>query len=221
VLCNVLPMIRAALLDAARKGNLQSVRLLIDHGVNPNADFSKEYITEGNDFMGVTFQGGASVIVAAAQSGNPDMIREILRYKPDINSRGLGGKTVLIALAQNFGEEGMLAECIRLLVQAGADVNARDNHGNTALHETYNSEIEEELLKLGADINARNKDGETPIFTTVDDSATAPYIEHGADLSIRNNKGQIVLEAAQGRGPLRQEALRRLEEHPVIDLYSV
>lgn len=69
-----------ALLNAARKGNVQSVRLLIDHGADPNADFSKEYITEGNDFMGVTFQGGASVIVAAAQSGNPDMIREILRY---------------------------------------------------------------------------------------------------------------------------------------------
>lgn len=203
-----------ALLNAARKGSLQSVRLLIEYGANPDADFSKDYITEGNDFMGVTFQGGASVIVAAAQSGKPDVIREILGYKPDINSRGLGGKTVLIALAQNFGEEGVLAECIRLLVQAGADVNARDNHGNTALHETYNSEIEEELLKLGADINARNKDGETPIFTTVDDSAMALYIEHGADLSIRNNKGQTVLEAAQDRGPLRQEALRKaIEAH--------
>ncbi|MGC1461359.1 MAG: hypothetical protein WA802_04105, partial [Terracidiphilus sp.] len=100
------------------------------------------------------------------------------------------------------------------LVQAGADVNASYNHGNTALHETYNSEIEEELLKQGADINARNQDGETPIFTTVDDSAMALYVEHGADLSIRNNKGQTVLEAAQGRGPLRQEALRKaIEAH--------
>ena len=203
-----------ALLNAANKGNLQSVRMLIDYGANPNADFSKEYITEGNDFMSVTFQGGASVIVAAAHSGNPDTIREILRYKPDINYRGLGGKTVLIALAEDFGEKGELAECIRLLVQAGADVNARDNHGNTALHETYNSEIEEELLKLGADINARNQDGETPIFTTVDNSAMALYIEHGADLSIRNNKGQTVLEAAQDRGPLRLEALRQaIEAH--------
>ena len=65
------------------------------------------------------------------------------------------------------------------------------------------------MLKLGADVNARNKDGETPIFTTVDDGAIPLFIEHGADLSIRNNKGETVIEAARGKGPGREEALRK------------
>ena len=69
--------------------------------------------------------------------------------------------------------------------------------------------MEEELLKLGADVNVRNNDGETPIFTTVDDAAIPLFIEHGADLSIRNNKGETVLEAAKNKGPQRQEALRK------------
>jgi ankyrin repeat protein len=98
---------------------------------------------------------------------------------------------------------------VRLLAQAGANVNARDNEGNSPLHETFLTDVEEELLKLGADVNARNKDGETPIFTTVDNDAIPLFIEHGADLTIRNNKGKTVIEAAKEKGPLRQEALRK------------
>jgi ankyrin repeat protein len=99
-------------------------------------------------------------------------------------------------------------ECVRLLAQAGANVNARDNEGNTPLHGTFLTDVEEELLKLGADVNARNKDGETPIFTTVDDEAIPLFIKHGADLTIRNNKGETVMEADKRKGPSRQEALR-------------
>jgi ankyrin repeat protein len=58
--------------------------------------------------------------------------------------------------------------------------------GLVRLHETFLTDVEEELLKLGADVNARNKDGETPIFTTVDNDAYRYSLnmgEHGADLT--------------------------------------
>jgi ankyrin repeat protein len=100
-------------------------------------------------------------------------------------------------------------ECVRLLAKSGANVNARDNGGNTPLHETFLTDVEEELLKLGADVNARNKDGETPIFTNVDNDAIPLFLGHGADLTIRNNKGETVMEAAKSQGPVRQEALRK------------
>jgi len=54
------------------------------------------------------------------------------------------------------GNAGSL-EGVGLLAQAGANVNARDNEGNTPLHETFLTDVEEELLKLGEDVNARNE----------------------------------------------------------------
>jgi ankyrin repeat protein len=200
-----------ALVGAARSGSVEAARELIAYGANPNADLSKQIVTESGGGMTMQGKGAGSVLIYAAESGNPEMVREILRYHPKLEMRGREGKTAVFAAGEyrSSDKDGARVECLNLLAQAGADVNARDNEGNSPLHETFLTDVEEELLKLGADVNARNKDGETPIFTTVDDDAIALFIEHGADLTIRNNKGETVMDAAKEKGPLRQEALRK------------
>lgn len=200
-----------ALVGAARSGSLQAARALIHYGANPNADLSRLTVVESGGGMTVAAPGAGSVLIYAAESGNPEMVREILRYHPTLEQRDREGKTAVFAAGEYRYEveEGKRAECVRLMIEAGADVNARDNKGNTPLHKTFLAEVEKELLKLGADVNARNEDGETPIFTTVDDDAIPLFIDHGADLTIRNNNGQTVMEAAKEKGRLREEALRK------------
>jgi len=203
-----------ALLNAARSGKLESVRALIDYGAEPNTDPHKLIVTHKGAGMEMQGLGTDSVLIEAANSGNPELVREILRHHPDLESRDREGKTAIFAAGdyRDSDVDGARIECVRLLVEAGANVNARDHDGNTPLHETFLTDVEEELLKLGANVNARNKDGETPIFTTVDDDAIPLFIEHGADLTIRNKKGQTVVEAAKEKGPLRQEALHKAIE---------
>jgi len=200
-----------ALAGAARSGNVEAVQALIDYGANPNADLSKLVVRESGGDMTMQGKGAGSVLIYAAESGNPAMIREILRYHPELEAQDRQGRTALFAAGEyrDGDKDGARVECVRLLAQAGADVNARDNGGNTPLHETFLTDVEEELLKFGADVNARNEDGETPIFTTVDADAIPLFIKHGADLTIRNNEGETVTEAAERKGPLRQEALRK------------
>jgi ankyrin repeat protein len=201
-----------ALNYAAETGNLKSVRQLIDYGANPNVDLRKVKMKEEFGNMTMEGPGAGSILIAAAHSGNPELLREILSFHPDLEAKDREGKTALF-LAGDYTsdevEDSARAECVRLLVEAGANVNARDSEANTPLHETFLTPVEEELLKLGADVNARNNDGETPIFTTYDDDAIPLYLKHGADLTIRNSKGETVLEAAKNKGPQRLEVLKK------------
>lgn len=200
-----------ALVNGARTGEIESVRLLIAYGANPNADLSKLVVTETAGGGTLEHQDPGSVLIYAAESGNPEVVREVLSHHPNLEARDRDGKTAIFAAAAyRYETEGdARVECVRLLAKAGANVNARDHKGNTPLHETSIGPVEEELLRLGADVNARNDDGETPIFTTYDDNALALFIRYGADLSIRNNEGETVLEAAQRKGSSRLEALRK------------
>jgi len=204
-----------ALVRAARSGEVEAVKALIDYGADPNADLSKQTVTEEGAGVMAQYEGPGSALIYAAESGNPDMVREILRYHPALEAKDREGKTAMFAAGESRSQDkdGARVEIVRMLAAAGANVNARDNDGSTPLHGIYLTDVEEELLKLGADVNARNNDGETAIFTNVDNDCVALFIQHGANLAIRDNKGRTVMDAAKDQGPLREEALRKAIEN--------
>jgi hypothetical protein len=204
-----------ALVGAARSGAVSAAKALIAYGASPNTDLAKLIVTQGSGGMTISGPGSGSVLIIAAESGNPEMISEILRYKPRLEARNRDGKTALFVAAEEYRDsdkEGARVRCVRMLSKAGAKVDVRDKDGNTALHETFQTDVAEELLKLGADVNARNKDGETPIFTTVDQDAVGLFVKHGADLSIHNKEGNTVMDIAKKKGVAWQEALRKAIE---------
>lgn len=78
--------------------------------------------------------------------------------------------TPLLAVARsNFTKSA--SALVRKLVQAGADVNAKDDDGNTALllvarnnFTEYAPEMIKELIRAGADVDAREKNGWTALM---------------------------------------------------------
>ncbi|KAM7196548.1 Ankyrin repeat-containing domain protein [Rhypophila sp. PSN 637] len=68
-------------------------------------------------------------------------------------------------------------EAVQLLLQHGADVNAHNANGQTALHAPggYKAEIVDALLEKGADINAENEIGQTPLAKAIEGGDLASF----------------------------------------------
>ena len=87
-----------------------------------------------------------------------------------------------------------------LLEQYGADPNIADRNGDRALHFAGDARTIELLLKHGADVDARNNKGETALmmgfrFTRVE--LVRILLRNGASFRLRNDRGQTALEFAK------------------------
>lgn len=94
-----------------------------------------------------------------------------------------------------------------LLIAKGADVNAKDEYGETPLYIAAHSDkdIAELLIAKGADVNARTKRGDTPLFSTAlfvhkDKAIAELLIAKGADVNAENKDGETPLYIAAREG---------------------
>lgn len=81
----------------------------------------------------------------------------------------------------------------RLLVKHGAELNARDNNGWTALMHSPKGKITRFLLEQGADANVGGKDGMTALIHSPDIEATEALLAAGADPNARTAEGATAL----------------------------
>ena len=130
------------------------------------------------------------LMVAAERWGFGEVIRTLLAHGADANKADTFGVTtldhailseddanvrILLEGGANMNQPGLLSyvirrcmnkKILRILIEHGADVNMRDEEGDTALHEAVNmsrAEAVRLLLKAGADPTACNKIGVSPI----------------------------------------------------------
>jgi ankyrin repeat protein len=111
------------------------------------------------------------------------------------------------------------AKQIKELLAKGADVNAKDNQGMTALmwaakYGWLHEDTSRLLLEKGADINARANDGSTALMWAARANCyTAPIIkillENGAEMNAKDNLGRTALRWARTVGfPMTAEFLK-------------
>ncbi len=146
----------------------------------------------------------------AAHAGNTKAIERHLAEGADVNAKdGKFGVTLL-----SWAALGRQIDAVELLILKGADINARNNDGNTPLHTAAflgENEIAQLLVKNGADVNVRNDDGDVPMNSLEADWETTKYI--AGWLKIKVDQEKVESGRAQVEALLRQHGARAANPH--------
>ncbi len=200
---------------AASCGNIEICRMLIDKGMDVNA--------ENN--MGLT------PLHEAVKNGHIDVVRYLLSCGSDVTARSMKGKTPLrfallndraaiaILLEENrdcgliftynwtllhyFSQSGS-AKSVRYLVKAGYDLDAEDIFGHTSLYYALcagNFETADVLIDAGADKECADIFGMTIAFWLLQsrkDESVLHILRKGADVHAKTDGGYTLLHEAVG-----------------------
>eukprot|EP00667_Euglena_gracilis_P018859 EG_transcript_20100 len=162
---------------------------------------------------------GAQLIAAACQGDVPLVTRLLKQDGAPVNYSDSNGYTALHAACGCFEDAVVKPEVVRLLLAAGADVNATLSSPPwcTPLHwaaivevkpddkrgEAVKLELLRELLRNGANVNATDRDGSTPLhWVSWMPHVSTPVVllMHGADPNARDAQGRTALHIAAGQG---------------------
>ena len=167
---------------AFHSGEGAFIRLLLDHGADPNLMSVKDHDT---------------ALMIAAEDGYPDCVRELLAQKEtDVNLQDVEGKTALYRACETW----QLA-IVEMLLKRGADPNRAAHDGTTpvlvsfAFLETLNL-----LLEHGADVNHPNVAGLTVLMEIAKRSNTEltpalleTALSHGAHVDATDDEQKTAL----------------------------
>ena len=198
----------SVLQQAAWHGDIDVVGRLLDRGADPNA--------RGRD---------TTPLGAAAHQGNPDMVAFLLAHGADANrtvpgSRHEGyGTPLSLALLPVHGapqrnQDVRRLKAVQLLLDAGADVDARDRQGRSVLHVVAaHGDLKAVglLLSGGAGIDILDAQGRTPLHLAIRDghaAVAALLLDRGADVRVKAQDQTRPLDLAAG-DPEMEALVRR------------
>ena len=165
--------------------------------------------------------GGASMLHTAAAAGNAEFVRYCCEeVRMDVEQRCRDGWTPL-----QWATEAPRNACdtVRALVDAGADVNARDRQGNTALMwalgSTFgypNPDVVRLLVRCKADLSIRNAEGQNAFESQLWDSKAEWINADGhVDLAWRDRpRGKHAAPKGRGRSGKRKQSQRARKQQP-------
>ena len=154
---------------------LDVIQALLSRGANPNAQLTGKIPLRGQPSFDGRWanQVGATPFWRAAQSDDVAVMRMLLDSKADPAIASKDGTTPLMVAAgvgwsdgQSHGATADAPEAIRICLEHGADVNAVNAEGNTALHGASfrgAANVVELLVEKGARMDLKNKEGRMPI----------------------------------------------------------
>lgn len=237
----MIPFTSDAFLYRVGIGDLEAVKLFLQAGIDPNIKDKEERTAL---FIALDFPRGAFLAVVnalieagadpnarwgdlespllakAVSTGSLDLVRSFLDHGAKVNPepRGFGITPLMVAaglgsfVPTRFGSK----EILLLLLERGAEVNARNKIKETAFYiaaKRGDFETMDLLLKHGADINIQDYSGETPLIWAAGEGKIELIkflLAKGANTRIKGSFGTAIERAARSK---KTEAYRLLLEN--------
>lgn len=205
----IMPIEEDMLYKAAKEGNLQKLKEILEH------DFGGEQITfKGRDdwtplIVAVVFNhidcveelllygadincrtsSGCTPLLYASMKGHTNLVEFLLKYNCDVDSKDNYGSSALIEAAKNGN-----THTVSILLNHGCDINTIDNQGNNALHQACKNNHLKcviELVKANINVNHSNNHGEMAIMLAALEGASdiVKHLVNKCDIS-NKDKGK-------------------------------
>jgi len=205
------------LMFAAQAGNLDLIKLLVEHGAEVNAGALS----------------GAPPLQFACMDGKIETVNYLIEHGASLTNataslcwaawRGYSNIVVLLVekgvpIDQSAGEvgtplqralQGGFVNIAAFLVKHGADIKKPEG-GSTPLHNAVrfgSLEAVKFCLDAGADVNAKDSYGVTPLMYAASGNnvdAAKLLLEHGADAQLKNPRGQTAMDLVSRHLPNKE-----------------
>ena len=177
----------STLLKAASKGKLLAVEKALNEGVPIESTNNK----------------GETPLCIAVIGGHVSTISTLLSHNARIEARTKKGLTPLLCAHENLSTSRM--NVMRELLLAGANLDAKDANGDTALHQAVSlsrPDLVGLLLSFTPNLEIQNDIGQTPLLRALDFppvyaekilETVQLLLDAGADTKSTDNKGQTAV----------------------------
>ena len=190
---------RSPLLVASSEGKLSIIKMLVEAGANACA----------------TDNEGNTCLTIAEKNGHTETVRYLAGLpEVDVNHAADENKTALHS-AVHRGD----TSAVHCLIDAGADIEAKDRMGRSPLHwacKDGDLGVVKMLVKAGAEVCATDNEGNT-CFTIAEKNGhteTVRYLEILPEVGMNQTQGlcNTALEAASEQGTATKEEVKALLE---------
>jgi ankyrin repeat protein len=207
------------LMTAAYYGRVDILNLLLDRGANVRAiseegetalHYARRGLRDSFQIVGTLLGRGAPVNAQNRRGRTPLMeglerreeTQLLLAHKADVRLRDDAGGTVLLYAAGHN-----LTWLIKLLMDRGAEINTRNNDGETplmwatgAVDSVDKPQMAQTLIDNGADVNLADQDSDTALMFAAQKglaSSVRTLLQARAQTGKQNKKGETALDLAR------------------------